>query len=120
LPVGVSERVPKIIRAKLHEVGGVPHMADAPKEHDDSGASANDPVERYRRERADRTTAGGWYAMAGVGFEFAAAILMLGGIGWWLDKQFGTRPWLMVVGFVLGFIVGLWLLLRAAGKVFRD
>lgn len=58
--------------------------------------------------------------MAGVGFEFVAAILIFGGIGYWLDGLAGTGPWLMVVGFGLGFGVGLWLLVKAAARTFRD
>lgn len=80
---------------------------------------SDDPVKRYRQEQADRKEAGGWQMMAGVGFEFAASILLFGGIGWWLDSLWATRPWLMVTGFGIGFIVGFWLLLRAAGKMFR-
>lgn len=61
-----------------------------------------------------------WGRMAGVGFEFAVAVLLFGGIGWWLDQRLGTRPWLLITGSGLGFVTGLWLLLKAASRTFHD
>lgn len=29
------------------------------------------------------------------------------GAGWWLDRYFGTEPWLQIVGFLLGAAAGL-------------
>jgi len=37
-----------------------------------------------------------------LGFQFAGTFLVLGAVGWWLDGQLGTAPWLMLVGIVLG------------------
>ncbi|MBW3542177.1 MAG: AtpZ/AtpI family protein [Planctomycetes bacterium] len=31
------------------------------------------------------------------------ALLPLG--GWWLDRQFGTTPWLLLAGVVLGLVI---------------
>lgn len=61
-----------------------------------------------------------WYRLVGVGFEFIVAILVFGALGWWLDRKLGTLPWLMLAGAVLGFAAGLWLLLKAAFRSFRD
>jgi ATP synthase protein I len=44
---------------------------------------------------------------ARVGVELVAALLVGGGIGWLLDEWLGTRPWLMVVFFVLGAAAGM-------------
>lgn len=63
---------------------------------------------------------GGWYALAGVGFEFIVAVLLFGGLGWWLDGLLGAKPWLMVSGLALGFATGLWLLIKAARRTFHD
>ena len=35
--------------------------------------------------------------------EAVFAILIAGGIGYWADGYFGTSPWLLIVGFVIGF-----------------
>jgi F0F1-type ATP synthase assembly protein I len=38
-----------------------------------------------------------------VGLEMAAPILL----GWFLDERFGTLPWLIVAGAVLGLVGGM-------------
>lgn len=43
---------------------------------------------------------------ATAGYTLIAAILVLGGIGYALDKWFGTPPWLLLAGLFLGIIVG--------------
>jgi F0F1-type ATP synthase assembly protein I len=35
--------------------------------------------------------------------EAVFAILIAGGIGYWADGHFGTSPWLLILGFVIGF-----------------
>jgi F0F1-type ATP synthase assembly protein I len=35
--------------------------------------------------------------------EAVFAIPVAGGIGYWADSRFGTAPWLLLVGLVLGF-----------------
>ena len=44
---------------------------------------------------------------AGTGLTFALTILVLGFVGWWLDERLGTRPWLMILGILAGFVGGL-------------
>ena len=41
-----------------------------------------------------------------LGWVFVFAQLFGFGIGWWLDGKLGTRPWLMVVGMVVGMAAG--------------
>ncbi len=43
---------------------------------------------------------------AGLGLTFAATIAVLGGLGWWLDGKFGTLPWLLVTGVLVGAVGG--------------
>jgi len=61
-----------------------------------------------------------WYRLAGIGLEFIVAILLVGAIGWWLDRLLKTWPWLTVVGGALGFGLGLWLMIKAALGSFHD
>jgi ATP synthase protein I len=42
-----------------------------------------------------------------VGVELFAGMLFGAGVGWWLDRWLGTKPWLMVVLFILGAAAGL-------------
>lgn len=61
-----------------------------------------------------------WIGMTSLGFEFLAAMLLPGAAGWWLDGQFGSAPWLMLAGGLIGFAVGLRLLIRSADKTFKN
>jgi ATP synthase protein I len=42
----------------------------------------------------------------GIGTSFAASVLLGLGIGYWLDRRFGTQPWLFLVGAVFGLVAG--------------
>jgi ATP synthase protein I len=54
--------------------------------------------------RADTIKILGQLSTVGLSFVFAL-ILGFGG-GLWLDGQFGTKPWLTLIGFVLGLAAG--------------
>ena len=45
-------------------------------------------------------------ALVGLGFELVAPILVGLFAGKWADGRFGTGPWLVVTGAVLGIVVG--------------
>ena len=42
------------------------------------------------------------------------------GLGYWLDQRWGTEPWLVVCGAVIGFAVGMWHLLQLAQRSGND
>ena len=44
---------------------------------------------------------------ASLGITFGATILAFVGFGWWLDDRFGTSPWLLIVGMLLGSVGGI-------------
>ena len=48
--------------------------------------------------------------------ELIAGVGVGGFIGWALDRQFGTAPWLLVLFVTLGFTAGLMNVMRAAQK----
>ncbi|MCE7934236.1 MAG: AtpZ/AtpI family protein [Chlorobi bacterium CHB2] len=50
----------------------------------------------------------------GMGFQLAAAMAVFGGVGWWADSKYGTAPWLLVVGVVLGATGGLISMIRTS------
>lgn len=79
----------------------------------------HEPEEKPRDAGKDEPGSN-WYSLASLGFEFAVAIGIFGWIGWLLDNHWHTSPWLMVVGLSVGFIVGLWVLFRAARQSFKD
>jgi ATP synthase protein I len=45
-----------------------------------------------------------------------AGIMIGGGAGWWLDRRFGTAPWLMLFLGILGFGAGLREIVRKLSK----
>jgi ATP synthase protein I len=75
---------------------------------------------KSRRAPAEGPAGEASQAAYGAAFKFAAelivGVVVGGGIGWALDKQFGTAPWLMVVLVILGFAAGLLNVVRAAQK----
>lgn len=58
--------------------------------------------------------------MAGAGFEFIVAVMLFAGVGWWLDGRFDTLPWLTVAGTGLGFVLGMYILLKLAKGMFKQ
>lgn len=53
---------------------------------------------------------------AGLGLQFVMTIAVLGGLGYWLDARFGTRPWLLVTGVIVGAIGGFVAIVRAVPR----
>lgn len=78
----------------------------------DEVKARNAPAER------PRFSPGAGYAIA---FRFVADLIVgvaVGGfIGWALDRQFGSSPWLLALFLVLGFAAGLANVIRAARKM---
>jgi F0F1-type ATP synthase assembly protein I len=88
-------------------------MADLPQDDRQKTPERPAPGESQSELRA-------WHRLAGVGFEFVVALVLFGFLGRWLDGKAGTAPWLMVAGFCVGFVAGLWLLIRTANRSFHD
>jgi F0F1-type ATP synthase assembly protein I len=87
-------------------------MAETPQDQQRSEDSA--------KSDDDQSQLAAWYRLTGVGIEFIVAVLLLGGVGWWIDSKLQTRPWLTLVGLGLGFALGLYIMIRAARQLFRD
>ena len=57
------------------------------------------------------------------GLAYAAALSLFAAVvaglilGWLLDRWLGTRPWLLVVGIVLGAAAGFYEFIRASSKL---
>jgi ATP synthase protein I len=58
------------------------------------------------------------------GFAYAAGITLFASvavfcaIGYFLDKWFGTAPWLLIVGIVIGSAAGLFEFVRLSSKTY--
>jgi F0F1-type ATP synthase assembly protein I len=43
---------------------------------------------------------------ASAGYTLIGAIVLLGGLGYLADRYWGTSPWLVLTGLILGVVVG--------------
>jgi ATP synthase protein I len=55
-------------------------------------------------------------AAAGASYTLVGGILLLGGLGYGLDKWQGTGPWGLIIGLTLGIVVGFYDLVKTATK----
>ena len=51
-------------------------------------------------------------AYAGLGLQFAVAIVLFLFVGMWLDSKLGTSPWLLIAGVFLGATAGFYSIYR--------
>lgn len=72
--------------------------------------TGRDPASASPRRRLNEAARG--YArvqtVAMSGMEFGGVIIVLALLGWWLDDRWGTSPWLVLTGTLVGIIGGLY------------
>lgn len=78
-----------------------------------------DFVADYRKRERDEQQGREWHRASGTGLEFVGSILLFGLLGWGVDRLARTTPWGMVAGLLLGFAVGLFLLIRMGLRSFK-
>ena len=73
---------------------------------------------RYKEPEKDDDNGG---AMLGTAWrlstELVVAVLVGTGLGYGLDKLFGTQPWILLIGLGFGFAAGVMSVFRVAGKM---
>jgi len=52
------------------------------------------------------------WLLAHIGLQLAVSVLLAFAVGYWLDKKFGTAPWLMLGCSAAGFAAGLYSVIR--------
>lgn len=52
-----------------------------------------------------------------LGAEFAVSEILGAWVGYWLDKRWDTSPWLLLAGVCVGFVLGFYIILRAAKEM---
>jgi F0F1-type ATP synthase assembly protein I len=62
----------------------------------------------------------GWVRYSGVGLELAGAIAGLALVGYWIDRRFGTTPWGILGGVVVGLVGGLYNMVRESLQAVRE
>ncbi len=61
-----------------------------------------------RSARSLQENAGRAGPAAGASYTLIGAIIVLGGLGYAVDKWSGTSPWFLVGGLLFGIVVGMW------------
>ncbi|HEX9943933.1 MAG TPA: AtpZ/AtpI family protein [Thermoanaerobaculia bacterium] len=61
-----------------------------------------------------------WVKLSGLGIELAAAVVGLSLFGYWWDRHFGTSPWGLVVGGVIGVVGGMYNLIRQSLSAIQE
>ena len=56
----------------------------------------------------------------GAAIGFVGAIVGFALIGYFVDQHFDSQPWGIIVGVALGFVGGLYNLIKESGQVFRE
>lgn len=59
-------------------------------------------------------TAGQIGSLMGIGIQLVVTIVGFGALGWWLDGQFDTNPWLLLAGVIFGATGGMISFIRTA------
>ncbi|HEX9801797.1 MAG TPA: AtpZ/AtpI family protein [Gammaproteobacteria bacterium] len=49
-----------------------------------------------------------------LGWNLAASVCVGGGLGYWGDRAWGTKPWLTITGLVLGIAAGFYQFIKAS------
>jgi F0F1-type ATP synthase assembly protein I len=62
----------------------------------------------------------GWVRYSSVGLELVGAIAGLAFVGAWIDRRFGTQPWGILGGVVIGLVGGLYNLVRESLEAVRE
>jgi len=62
----------------------------------------------------------GWVRHSGVGLELAGATAGLAVVGYWIDHRFGTQPWGILGGVIIGLAGGLYNLVRESLEAVRE
>jgi len=61
-----------------------------------------------------------WVRYGGMGFDFAAALVVFVLVGYWVDRHFGCSPVGLLVGAGLGLVGGMYNLIRQGLKMTRN
>jgi ATP synthase protein I len=65
-----------------------------------------------RAAKAFQTNVSSAGPVAAASYTLVGGILLLGGIGYAVDRWWGTGPWGVVIGLVLGIVVGFYELIQ--------
>ena len=67
-----------------------------------------------------KESSGPWFRLAGLGAELAGAVLGFTLIGLAIDRQFGSQPWGLLIGALLGLVGGLYNFFRTSLRILEQ
>jgi ATP synthase protein I len=73
--------------------------------------------DRAAAERPSRSGSGDYGNAFRLASEFVAGVLVGAALGWGIDRLAGTSPWGLIVLLLLGFVAGVFNVIRAAGRM---
>jgi len=79
----------------------------------------DDPQPTTRESGSMADTARTIGALSTVGLSFVLSIVIGAGLGWYLDKSFGTAPWMFFLFFAIGVAAGVLNVYRIAGRILK-
>jgi len=77
-------------------------------------AESGNDLERYSKAFQESMTKSA--PIAGAGYTLIGAIILLGLIGYWVDRWLGFSPWFLLGGLLLGIIIGFYNLAKVMWK----
>jgi ATP synthase protein I len=75
-----------------------------------TGRRSIDPAARTTKRAYDALSS------SSIGLELGISVILGLLFGWWLDKQLGTTPWMMLLFLVFGLIAGFRGVMRAVSR----
>ena len=69
-----------------------------------------------RTSRSFEQSVSGSAQALGASYTLIGAVLLLGAIGYGVDRWRGTSPWFLLTGLILGVIVGFYELVKATSR----
>ncbi|HYF48544.1 MAG TPA: AtpZ/AtpI family protein [Planctomycetota bacterium] len=79
-------------------------------------SSADSPEGKGGGSQSEAKQDSNLWRLAGLGTEVAGSVAFFTAVGWWLDSRFGWTPWGMFGFGMVGIVVGLYRLIRAATR----
>ncbi len=101
-------------RKSQHEVLSLFDSGDEQESADETYVLSSAPTESF----VETTRRSGLAWSAGIAFFASVAFLLI--LGWGADLLFGTSPWGIVVGIVLGSLIGFVQLFRLSSQIFKQ
>jgi len=102
----------------MSETNGKPKPSKKPNDLKALEARVQNAQSRHIKSETETKDDGALLGMAWrLSTELVVAVLVGAGLGYGLDKLFGTAPWLLVIGLGFGFAAGIKNTLRVAEKM---